>query len=224
MKKQWLPIAGGAFVLLAVFVALTCQAETPGKPKLANLAEGGTAYIRVKECSAKPIEDATPKGDEAKFAFAEEVKLNRKKEGLPALWLVSRDKVQAWVPAYVLTANKAEISFLKDKDRIPQTMTFMYSKDEILKVWGRINMGFYVVESKGMAMLDYAEGSSPVAFKGNAVLFDESAAKRAWKKPVVFAKGNIAYKPTTTHLYYCISEGDKPAFDCIDLINLKFCK
>ena len=58
--------------------------------------------------------------------FGEIIKLIQKKDGVPSVWLVAKEKDQAWIPAHLLTVNKAEIDFLKNKDRIPVTMTFVY--------------------------------------------------------------------------------------------------
>ena len=193
------------------------------------LVEGGTAYIRIKEYAAKPLEDAVPKRNEMNLSFGQTIKLIQKKDGLPAMWLVSKEKEQAWIPEYLITANKAEIRFLEEHHRIPVTMTFIYrDKDEIIKVWGRVrfrvSFGSLVVDSQGLAAS--ADGSRQVAFKGNAVLFDESAVKYTWKNPMIFRKGNTTYQVKLACLYYCdaVDDTGEGSFDCIDLIALTFSK
>ena len=227
MKRKRLLTVASAYVLVAVVVAFTgpsCGAETPKKEQLPTFVEGSTAYIRVKEYAAKPLEDATPKGAETTLNFGQTVKLIQQKDGPPTMWLVSMEKGPAWVPSYLLTVNKAEIAFLKKNDRIPATMTFIYKKDDIIKVWGLVRLGFLVVDSQGLATS--ADGSSQVAFKGNGVLFDESAVKHAWKNPMIFSKGNTTYKVKSACLYYCVAVDDtgNGSFDCIDLTTLTFCK
>lgn len=197
--------------------------ELRGNIKEQLLVEGNAAYIRVKECAAKPLEDATPKGIETKFTFGQTIKLIKRKDGRPTMWLVSNEKDQAWIPEYLLAPNKREIDFLQKNERIPATMAFVYKEGEI-KVWGRVRFGPFIVDSQGLAAS--ADGSSQVALKDNAVLFDESAVKHAWKNPMVFSKGNTTYKVESACLYYCVGVDDagKGSFDCIDLTSLTFCR
>jgi len=226
MKKGKILTIRGICTLLSIgmFAGYSFHAQSAKAMESPGLHAGGSVYLRIKEYVSKPIEDAKPKGIEVKFTFGENVKLIQKKDDLPTLWLVSKEQSQAWIPAYLLTANKAEIDFFKKNNRIPQTMTFIYVKDDIVKVWGIVRMGFFVVDSQGMAAS--AEGSSQVAFKGNAILFDESSVKYSWKNPMVFSKGKEAYKLTSNRIYYCVSkdEDGKASFDCIDLRKLTFCK
>lgn len=227
MKKRKLLTVASAYVLVAVALAFTapsCWAETPKKEQFPAFVEGNTAYIRVKEYTAEPSKDTTPKGVETTLTFGQTVKLIHQKDGPPTMWLVQMEKGQTWVPAYLLTVNKAEIDFLKMKDRIPETMTFIYKKDDIIRVWGLVRYGFLVVDSRGLAAS--ADGSSQVAFKGNGVLFDESAVKHDWKNLMIFSRGNTTYKVKSGYLYYCVAVDDtgKGSFDCIDLTTLTSCK
>lgn len=193
------------------------------------LVEGGTAYIRIKEYTVKPLEDAVPKGDEMNLSFGQTIKIVKKKDGLPTMWLVSKEKEKAWIPEYLITANKAEIRFLEMHHRIPETMTFIYNyKDQGIKVWGRVkfrfSLGALVLDGQGLAAS--ADGSFQVALKGNAVLFDESAVKYTWKNPMIFRKGNTTYPVKLACLYYCdeVDDTGEGSFDCIDLIGLTFSK
>lgn len=230
------------------------SAKTSAKVTQANpgaLTAGGTAYVRVKQystLSGEPtIRDslggtgyvlknlnparavapiAKPTENDATFSFGDTVTLIEKKGGLPTLWLVAKAQTKVWIPAYVLTANKAEIDFLKEKNRIPETMSFIYD-DGDNRVWGAVIGGLsgsFVIDSHGLVLIAYEEGTSPLAFKGNAVVFDKSVAKETWKKPPVFNDGKKAFQLTPACLYYCVSEGDKPAFECIDLVELKIRK
>jgi hypothetical protein len=220
-------------------------------PQPAVLTAGGTAYVRIKQystLSGKPtmtdmyggsgyvlknlfpagIEApiAQPTENDASFSFGESLKLIEKKDGLPTFWLVAKAQTNVWVPAYILTANKAEVAFLKDKNTIPETMAFVYD-DGNWKVWGVLIGGIggtAVIDSHGIVMMDYREGTSPFALKGNAVVFDASIAKAKWDKPPVFDEGKRAFQLSPACLYYCVSEGDKPAFECIDLAALKLRK
>ncbi|MCQ4575028.1 MAG: hypothetical protein NOU37_07280 [Candidatus Brocadiales bacterium] len=230
------------------------SAKTSEKATKANsavLTAGGTAYVRVKQyftLSGEPtVRDslggigyvlknlnpagavaiiAKPTENDATFSFGDAVTLIEKKDGLPTMWLVAKAQTKVWIPAYVLTANKAEIDFLKENNRIPETMSYIYD-DEGRKVWGVFIGGFgnsFVVDSYGMVLMAYAEGTSPFAIKGNAVVFDESVMKKTWEKPPVFNSAKKAFKLTPSCLYYCVSEGDKSAFECIDLVELKISK
>jgi hypothetical protein len=59
--------------------------------------------------------------------------------------------------------------------------------------------------------------SKSVAYEGNAVVFDEEAAK-AMQKPL------LSFKVSPSCIYYCTAEGDKQSFKCIDLLTLKISK
>ena len=212
---------------------------------------GGTAYVRVKQystlCGEPTTRDslggtgyvlknlnpagavatiAKPTENDATFSFGDTVTLVEKKGSQPPMWLVAKAQTKAWIPAYVLTANKAELDFLKKNNRIPETMSYVYD-DDGWKVWGVIIGGIansFIVDSHGMALMDYAEGTSPFAIKGNAVVFDESVAKKTWKKSPVFNSAKKAFKLSPSCLYYCVSEGNRASFECVDLGELKISK
>lgn len=208
------------------------KAATPKKAvepvaTVTPLISGGTAYLRIKDYPAKPLKNATPAGDASKFQFGDAVTLVQKKDGPPFFWLVSREQSQAWLPSYVLTANKAELDFLKDKNRIPDSMAYVYFEDH-WKVWGteKMSMGglAMTVDAEAMALLDYPEGTSPFAIKGNAVMFDTAAlAQGGLAKAPVFDSAKKPFQLSPTRLYYATSGGDQSAFECIDLATLKFC-
>lgn len=126
------------------------------------------------------------------------------------------------MPAHILTPKKVEIDFLRDNNKIPETMSFVYF-DGILKVWGVVKTTLFNIDSHDVPMSDYPEGTSPFALKGNAVLFDESAAKLTLLtlvKPPVFNGAKKAFQLSPTCLYYCVFDGDNPAFESIDLDTL----
>ena len=162
------------------------------------LIPGGTGYVRVRDYATKPLKDATPAGDANKFQFGDAVMLVQKKDGPPFFWLVSKDQSQSWVPSYLLTANKAEIDFLKGNDRVPDSMALVYREDN-WKVWGteRMNLGGFsmTVDAEGTLLLAYREGTSPFAIKGNAVVFDGSALEPAhFIVPPVFDSAKKAFQ------------------------------
>jgi hypothetical protein len=219
----------------------------------AVLTAGGTAYVRVKQYSIlsdetdgkamKEMSGATgwalknlnpniqlvtvmPSENDVSFSFGDALTLIEKKDGVPAFWLVAKGQNKVLIPAYVLTANKAEIDFLKEKNRIPETMCFVYH-DEHTKVWGDLLGGMggsSIIDSHGLSLLAYRDGTSPFAIKENAVVFDASEANTDWGKPPVFDDAKKAFQLSPTCLYYCVSDGDKPAFECIDLAALKISK
>jgi hypothetical protein len=82
----------------------------------------------------------------------------------------------------------------------------------------------FVVDSQGLHSPTFDEGTSPFAFKGNAVMFDAFASQWTWHHPPVFDNAKKAFQLSPTCLYYCVSDGDNSAFECIDLVALKFRK
>jgi len=219
----------------------------------AVLTAGGTAYVRVKQYSIlsdetdekamKEMSGATgwalknlnpniqlvtvmPSANDVSFSFGDALTLIEKKDGVPTFWLVAKGQNKVLIPAYVLTANKAEVDFLKEKNIIPEAMCFVYH-DEHTKVWGNLLGGMggsSIIDSHGLSLLAYRDGTSPFAIKGNAVVFDASEANTDWGKPPVFDDAKKAFQLSPTCLYYCVSDGDKPAFECIDLAALKISK
>jgi len=57
------------------------QAIARGEDKNALLTDGKTVYVRIKEYSTKPLDDTTPKGEEAEFTLGDEIELVQKKMG-----------------------------------------------------------------------------------------------------------------------------------------------
>jgi hypothetical protein len=208
------------------YVRIKQYSTLSGKPTITDMY-GGTGYV-LKNLNPAGIESpvAKPTETDASFTFGEALKLIEKKDGLPTFWLVTKGQANVWIPAFVLTANKAEIDVLKEKDRIPETMAFVYDNGE-WRVWGALVGGIArsaVMDSHGLVLNDYPEGTSPFAFKGNAVMFDASIAKAKWDKPPVFDGAKKPFQLSPNCLYYCVSEGDRPAFECLDLATLKLRK
>jgi len=235
--------------LVLLLVIAACEESAALEPEA--LAVGKPAYVRVKEYStlsgepsikdsfggtgyvlknlnprgiAAPV--AKPTEADATFVFGETVVPIEKKSGPPTLWLVRKAQTEVWLPAHVLTARKTEIDFLKEQDRIPETLSYVYY-DDATKTWGAIIGGFggsFVIDSHGLVLRAYAEGTSPFAIKGNAVIFDESKTRKTWKTPPVFDGEGRAFQLSPTRLYCCVSQGDKPAFECLDLVKLEICR
>jgi ankyrin repeat protein len=228
-------------LILHLIVSPVCLAQP-------ILKEGETAYVRVKQYSPQSGEPtvqeasgaagytvrqlntslavvatiAKPTGKDPTFAFGESVTLVEKKPGVPPMWIVAKGQSKVSIPAYILTPNKAEIDFLREKDRIPESMSYIYENDG-WKVWGMEIGGIgnsFVIDSHGLSLMAFAEGTSPFALKGNAVLFDDSTAKANWKKPAVFDRVKTPFQLSPSHMYYCVSDGDKPAFECVDTTQL----
>jgi ankyrin repeat protein len=221
----------------------------PSSVSLLALHEGGTAFIRVKQYSMQSGEPtvqeasgatgytvrqlntglavvatiAKPTGNDPVFTFGEPVTLVEKKTGVPTMWLVSKGQSRGLIPAYILTPNKAEIDLLKDTGTMPESMSYVYENDG-WKVWGmeigRIGNTF-VIDSHGLSLMAFPEGTSPFALKGNSVMFDESTAKASWKTSAVFDSTRKPFQLSPTCLYFCVSEGDQPAFERVDLSSLK---
>ena len=190
--------------------------------------------MRIKEYSAPRMKDVVPAGVECTFQFGSAVKLIERKEGPPVLWLVATEKSRAWIPAYILTGSQAELDFLRDKNRIPQSMSFICEKvingSTKRIACGRTHIpGLFAVDSDdGMPTPAYEDGTSPYAIKGNAVVFDATVISAKWVNaarkqvgPPVFNAAKQVFQPATSCLYYCVSDGDKPAFECIDVVALK---
>jgi hypothetical protein len=198
------------------------QTSAPSRAP-AMLATNGAAYVRIKEYSATVSKDATPPGSEAAFQFGDAVTLVQERDVPVVSWLCAKDQIQAWIPAYMLTANRSEIAFLKDNNLVPETMTYL-SNDG--KAWGTVNMGFATLLGvEGMPAPSPSEpGTSPYAVRGNAVLIDSAAAKQKWTYSPVFDSAKKGFPLSPTCLYYCVSGGNNAAFQCVDLITLKIQK
>jgi hypothetical protein len=140
------------------------------------------------------------------------------------MWLVATGQTRVQLPEYLLTASKAEIDFLVKIDRVPEAMAFFYKGDGHFKVWG-VYMGgpdrCLAWDSHGTVLMDSPSGTSPFALKGNAVVVDESVVKETWEKPLVFDGSKKPFQLSSSFMYYCISGGNNPAFESIDLKHLK---
>jgi hypothetical protein len=207
----------------------SCQSlsSNPNR-QLPPLTQGATAYLRVKQYTSEPKKEATPAGDKADFQFGDALNLVQKKDGLPIFWLVAKGQSQSWLPSYLLTGNKLELEFLKAKSRIPDTMSFVCDDGKNMTVWGSAKewMGGLVLAidaRNGFTLVQYPEGQSPFAIKGNAVMFDGTVTKQPWTKPPVFDVAHKAFQLSPSYLYYTVSD-EKPGFECIDLIGLRACR
>jgi len=152
------------------------------------------------------------------FEFGENVTLLQKSDRPPTSWLISSGSSQAWVPSYILTASKAEVDFLRNNNAIPDSITFVYGKD--LRVWGigtlhvfRSKVAAYCMGNTRMPLDE--DCSQSVDYDGNAVLFDEEAARAIQKPP-------LSFKISPSCIYYCTSGTSALSFECIDLSTLKF--
>ena len=205
------------------FVRVKQYARLSGQPTMTDEL-GGRAYV-LKNLNPEGLQTqiARPAKNEPTFYFGDTVTLLEKKDGTPTMWLVASGQKKAQIPQYLLTTRKSEIDFLKRTDRIPESMAFIVKDKDALKVWGVSLDGFRmnVLDSQGLALLDYPDGTSPFALKGNAVMFDESAAKETWQKPPVFGEGKKPFQLNANYVYYCVSDGDAPAFVAINLADLK---
>jgi hypothetical protein len=103
-------------------------------------------------------------------------------------------------------------------------MSFLYKKTDFVQVDGLFKVGPLVVDSEGAPASD--KGNYQVSYKGNAVIFDDSAVKSTWKNPIVIRSSASVHKVDADRLYYCREVNDKGEglFDCIDLKILSFCK
>ena len=158
-------------------------------------------------------------------------------ENSSVYWLIAKDQAQAWAPAYIITGNRAELDFLREKGRIPKTMSFLYEKVVENKTnryaCGIVHIpGLFTLDSpNGMPTPAYENGTSPYAIKGNGVIFDVSTITEKWWNterkevgPPVFDAAKKPFQLSPNCLYYCVSDGDSPTFQCIDLLSLKIRK
>lgn len=239
----------GSACLLLISSSLVYSASAADDP--AAIAVGKPAYIRVKNFSppsGRPsLEDSmggkgyvvrnlNPQNiaaafteedtDEPTFHFGESVVPLEQKEGPPTLWLVKKGESKVWLPGYLLTAEKKQIEFLKSENRIPETLSYVY-EDGARKTWGALIGGMgrsFILYSQGLILSVYPQGTSPFAIEGNAVIFSEQSASANWSQPPVFNAKGTAFQIKPTHLYYCTSQGESPAFQCLDLRELKVCQ
>jgi hypothetical protein len=190
------------------------------------LTQGGKAYVRIKEFEAEARKNASPPGEAQTFRFGDSLKLEAKWEGPPSYWLVSDGKggPQSWIPGYLLTPSVAEIEMLRNKKRIPETMTYIYDTTIGGKVGakqhGRVHMpGFgFVATINGDEGVDITDqGSSQVAIRGDAVVFDEAVVKQVWVHPMIFSDGTHKFPMAAGKLFYCTDEGGGGKFDVIVL-------
>ncbi len=199
----------------------------PQKPQLRRvLMLGGMAYVRIKEFEGESRKNASPEGKAQTLRFGDAVKLEAKRDGPPAYWLVSDGKggSQSWIPGYLLTPSVAEVDMLRSRNRIPETMTYIYEQIIDGKVdarqHGRVHMpGFGFVATitgdEGVEITD--QGSSQVAIQSNAVVFDEAVVKQVWAAPMIFSDGNRRFPMAAGKMFYCTDGAGAGKFDVMVL-------
>lgn len=190
-----------------------------GEPN-ATESGGGSGYILRSLSSGVVYSDSPPATNDGVFSFGEAVTLIEKKNGPPVSWVVEKNGKKVQLPEYLLAAGNGEINSLKEKGRIPDSIALVYKENDETKIWGvEIGgiQGTAVVDSHGLHLMDYPEGTSPFALKGNVVMFDASVANDNWAKPLVFDANTKPLKIIPYCMYYCVTEGDKPAFEPVTL-------
>jgi len=218
--KPKLAKGGVAYIRVKHYTVLS------GEPQITD-SLGGTAYtLKMLPPQANsgvlgidaPV--ATAASDAATFSYGDAVTLIEKKQGRPEIWKVAKGQTTAEIPAYLLTASQHEIDYLRNHKKIPATMAFVYEGDH-MSVWGvEISgiAGSALVESHGLALTDWAKGTSPFAVEGNAVIFDKSIG--GFEKSPVFDAQKRDLPIDSGSLYLCVSGGSKPSFERVDLSKL----
>lgn len=75
----------------------------------------------------------------------------------------------------------------------------------------------------GVQGLPFGDGGDQVAFKGNAVVLDDSVvvseATHTHASPLVFSNGSVAHELSANRLYYCINvdQNGKGIFDSVEI-------
>jgi hypothetical protein len=204
------------------------KAITPQKAQLrGGLTQNGKAYVRIKEFETESRKNANPEGAAQTFRFGDAVRLEAKRDGPPTYWLVSDGKggLQSWIPGYLLTPSAAEISMLRSRSRIPETMTYIYEEpveggEPDARQHGRVHLpgtSFIVTINgdEGVSITD--QGSSQVAIRGNAIVFDEKVVKQKWAAPMIFSDGKQRVPMAAGKMFYCTDDKGAGKFDVIVL-------
>ncbi len=215
---------------------------TPVKapPVAPVLAVGGTAYLR-----------APSKNDKSgvSFAFGEAVTLVKAVEDKHSRsWVVSKGKKKDSLDEKLLTPNLAEIEFLKAHAIVPQYWVLMSVDDG----GALVNNGdvFYNMDytmPDGTVLHNPKDGlteeqlntskatiSQRYDMKGYAIMFEDDAVKLCDKEAVkginvmatmgLFDSQRQPFTVRSSCMYFCTADGEKPAFECIDLKALKITK
>jgi len=97
-----------------------------------------------------------------------------------------------------------EIASLKDKGRIPATMSFFYERQgSETFIAGANHILPFISISEGFPASN--QGSDQVAIKGNGVVFDPTAVSHKWGMPMVFSNGSKTWELSSNLMCYCIS-------------------
>lgn len=197
----------------------------PGTNGVIPLSEGVVAFVRVEKETTSPDSDATPSGEVVELRFGDQVTLEKKSDDLP-MWLVSKDGKSGWVSAAKLTANTAEIEFLRKENRIPTSTSLIFaSADGVVRVSGLMIMTMSINSAGGgTAGAPGSSASSQFASEGNAVFLDESVTNMS--PPIMtMACGAKTYKLRDDTMYYCTGVDNKGegCFECLDLATLSKC-
>jgi len=197
------------------------QGASGSKLQVLTMSPGGKAFVRIKEFTASEGETQT-------FRFGDVVKLESKGEGGLVFWEVSNGKggPKSWVPEYLLTPYATEIELLRRKGCIPKSMTYVYEDHKDDGTWdsfqhGRVHLpGTPIVttitDHKGVDIS--GDGSSQVAFVGNATVFDRAVFwHQEWALPMIFSDGKSKVRMAPGLMFYCTSDSRDGTFQIIEL-------
>jgi hypothetical protein len=182
------------------------------------LAPGGTAYVRVRK--AQNIGQSEPT-----FSFGEAVTLVKATENpdcpgsaFASDWLVKNGSKTATLPACALTANAAEISFLRAKNLIPASLHYPCADKNGMVYWSgvgevRVEMengaAYGTLAVKGYALIlpdDYDSSFDDMLSSYNIrPLYDAHTGRIV--KESHFSPGCI---------YYCVAGGRRPIYKRIN--------
>ena len=142
---------------------------------------------------------------------------------------------QKKLPAYMLSANKAEIDLLRSNNRIPEGIAYEYLakggdySGAIMVVGARVHIGFdsdhnivpgndSPMDGSSTAIPLLIGGSNPFTVQGHAVMVDKSISTGSDLEVIKGKHGEFPINPSS--MYFCVHGGETPLYECIDLTKL----
>lgn len=202
------PVASGT--------AANIRTGTPSAPPV--LAPGGTAYVRVRKAQNMGQSDPT-------FSFGDAVTLVKLKANpnYPHSvyawdWLVKRGAKTATLAYCSLTANPAEIAFLRARSLVPDSLLCPCADKDGMMTWSGVGEVHYITENGNMY--------GTLAVKGCAVMlpddYDSSLddlLNSYHIRPLYDAHTGRVVKGHNFApgcIYICVSGGRRPVYKRID--------
>jgi hypothetical protein len=180
------------------------------------------AYVRILNAYTSIQDDLALSGEKFSVSFGDTVLVIATHK---QMYLIEKGGARGYIEKSWLTANREEINYIKNIDKIPISTSLVFVDEHGLpRVQGFSEYQMSVSPFSNQA----SSGGLSLSRVGNAVFVDESMFSRyavdSTFFPMLVCNNRNVFKASEHVMYYCTTMSNGSCFACIDLTTLSFCK